>query len=780
MGEWKQTSCVLCAQNCGLEVFVENNTIEKVRGDKKNPRSKGYVCNKGTNIAFHHHHSDRLTTPLKKTEQGFVPISWDQAISEISEKLKNIIGRHGPRSFAYMGGGGQGTHFEAGFGMSFLRGLGSRYNYNALAQELTGYFWVCGRMMGRQNRFAIPHEDGADMMLAIGWNGMQSHQVPRAPLVLREFAQNPDKLLVVIDPRKSETARIANIHLPVRPGADALLFRAMIALILEKGWEDREFLKTKVSGFDQVELWFRNFDIRAALEVCQLEYDAVENLCGQLATRKWCMHPDLGVWMNRHSTVTAYLMMLLSTICGRSGVRGGNVIPGTVVPLGSHSDERDPKTWRTVHTDFPAILGAFPPNVMPEEIMNDNPERLRAVITCASNPLRSFADTTEYEKAFARLDLLVTIELAMTETARMAHYVLPARSGLESWDSTFFQWNYPEIYFHLRRPVVEPEGERQECGEIFTRLAEGAGLVPEIPEYLKKAAQKDRFAFAAAFISYLKANPKAMKSLPFILARTLGAKFGSAHLAAAWGIIFAMPGPSWKNAVRAGYPIRPAFTVLFRPHHIARAIFYCIRYRSIVPLFALSPKIEQSERIFQELLDKPEGIWIGRLDPDRNQDELRTEDGRINMFIPELSDWVIGITPASEAAELAPDPEYPFILNAGRHTNRVANTLMRDPEWVRGKRACTLAMNPEDAASLSLADGDMARISTHAGSADIEVELTDDTRKGQVLIPHGFGLIHGGNTYGVNVNTLTKNIWRDKLAATPLHRYVPCRIERIS
>ena len=107
MGEWRKTGCVLCAQNCGIEVFVENNVIQKVRGDKENPRSQGYMCRKGANVAYHQHHSQRLSHPLKKDGDRFIQISWDDAVGEISQKLKKILDDHGPRSLAYMGGGGQ-------------------------------------------------------------------------------------------------------------------------------------------------------------------------------------------------------------------------------------------------------------------------------------------------------------------------------------------------------------------------------------------------------------------------------------------------------------------------------------------------------------------------------------------------------------------------------------------------------------------------------------------------------------------------------------------------
>jgi anaerobic selenocysteine-containing dehydrogenase len=171
-------------------------------------------------------------------------------------------------------------------------------------------------------------------------------------------------------------------------------------------------------------------------------------------------------------------------------------------------------------------------------------------------------------------------------------------------------------------------------------------------------------------------------------------------------------------------------------------------------------------------------IWVGKVDPGNNMAELKTEDGRINLFIPELIDELKAVDAQREEAALVPDPQFPLILMAGRHTSMNANTLMRNPAWNEGKRACTLAMHPDDAASLNLKDGQQVRITTEAGSEEIEVEVTDTARKGHVVIPHGFGMVYDGKKYGANVNRLTKNTHRDQFG-TPIHRYVPCRVEAV-
>lgn len=745
MTEWQKNACVLCSQNCGLEVKVEDNKMVKVRPDKENLRSRGYVCRKGLKVMYHQYPEGRLTAPLKRVGDKFVPISWDQAVDEISEKMKVLLDKHGPRSLAYMGTGAQGGHFEVSFGLTLLRALGSQYYYSSAGQEFSGLFWVQGRMMGKQYIVHLPDEENTEMLVAWGWNGMESHQMPRAPKVLKAFAKDPDKLLVSVDPRKSETAAIANHHLAVRPGSDALLLKAMIAIILKEGWEKCEYITEHVDHWEQIRPWFENFDFKTAIEVCELTYDEVYELCRLMTTRVWSIHPDLGIYMGRNSTLNTYLMNILSAICGIYCVPGGNVIPGMVMPMGYHADERKPKTWRTVATDLPpAAAGSFPPAVIPEEILSDHPDRLRAVLVSSCNPLRSYPDTKAYEEAFAKLDLLVVTDIVMNETARLAHYVLPSTTYYEAWDGSFFPGTYPEVFFQMRKPVLKPSEHCRETGNFYTQLAEKMGIVPAIPDDLVEAARGDRLTFGMKLMEWVGKEPAAMKVMPFVLAKTLGKELGSHHLAMLWGIFNTAPKAFFKNAIRAGF----------------------------------EPGPDLGDRIFQAVLDNPQGIWVGKADTDDLWSGIKTASGKIDVYIPELAEQASNLDAISEAKDLQMPDEFPLILSAGRHTRYVANTLMRNPEWNAGKRDCTIAVSLEDAESLGLNDGQQVRVTTENGSEVGELEVSAQIRQSMVLIPHGFGLNNNGKVHGINANNLTKNTHRDPIG-TPLHRYVPCRLEAV-
>jgi anaerobic selenocysteine-containing dehydrogenase len=574
---------------------------------------------------------------------------------------------------------------------------------------------------------------------------MESHQMPRAPILLREFSKNPEKTLVIIDPRKSETASIANMHLAVRPGTDALLIKAMIAIIVENQWENKSYIAEHVEGWDTILPWFENFDARAAVQVCDLDYDQVVELCRLMTTKKWCMHPDLGIYMGRNSVMNSYMMNILGTICGVFCTPGGNMIPGMVAPLGYHADERNPKVWKTVMTDMPpASAGSFPPSVMPEEILNDRPDRLRAVYVSACNPLRAYPDTTAYEEAFSSLDLLVVNDIVMSETARLAHYVLPCKTYYEAWDTCFFPWTLPTVYLQLRRPIVSSPGKCLEASEIFTLMADKLGLIPDIPAEVYEAAKQDRATFGAKLMEWAFTVPEALTAMPFVLAKTIGKEWGSAAKAGLWGMLMTAPKPFRKNAARIGF----------------------------------EPGMDQGDRIFQALLDTTEGLWVGEIDPVENFKAIKTPSGKIEVFIPELEDASLKLTAASEAEALKMPDDYPLILNAGRHTRYTMNTLMRNPDWNRGKRACTVSVNSATADSMGLTDGQNVRVVTEAGSEVGEIEISDQIRTGTVLIPHGFGLNYAGKVYGININRLTKNTHRDPLG-TPMHRFVPCRIEEI-
>jgi anaerobic selenocysteine-containing dehydrogenase len=399
-----------------------------------------------------------------------------------------------------------------------------------------------------------------------------------------------------------------------------------------------------------------------------------------------------------------------------------------------------------VTTDFFPITNLYPPNAVPEEILNDHPDRLRTVIVSGSNPLRSYADTSQYEAAFGALDLLVTVDIAMTETAALSHYVLPALSAYESYDAGMPPHGFPDVFMQVRHPVVEPEGEQLEAAEIFTRLADALGLVPDIPEKLQEAAESgDRLRFGAELMAFAGEKPNAGRAMQYILAKTLGRSIGSVNLAWQWSRLATLPPLAQEKAARAGFTPGPTI----------------------------------GDDLFQAVIDAPGGLIVGSVDPDEwdHFSVISTADGKINLEVPEMLEWLDEIEPESEQEALKKgEDEYPLVMSSGLHFDGNANTQMRDPAWNEGKTYHWFRMHPDDAARQDLEDGQMVRVITEAGREEIELKIDATTRPGYALMPHGFGLVHQGKKQGANANRLAKNTHRDRIAGTPYHRYIRCRV----
>ena len=221
---WQSTACILCECNCGIEVRLggdDGRRLERIRGDKAHPASQGYTCEKALRLEHYQNGPHRLTSPLRRRPDGtFEEIDWDTAIAEVAERYTAVRDTYGGESIFYYGGGGQGNHLGGAYSTATRAALGSRFRSNALAQEKTGEFWVNAKLFGAHVRGDVEH---AEVAVFVGKNPYQSHSIPRARTTLKEMARDPARSIVVLDPRRTETAELAEFHLQVRPGTDAWL-----------------------------------------------------------------------------------------------------------------------------------------------------------------------------------------------------------------------------------------------------------------------------------------------------------------------------------------------------------------------------------------------------------------------------------------------------------------------------------------------------------------------------------------------------------------------------
>jgi anaerobic selenocysteine-containing dehydrogenase len=754
---WKKTACILCECNCGIEVELggpDGRRLARIRGDREHPGSRGYTCNKALRLDHYQNGPDRVRAPLRRRPDGsFEEIDWKTAIREVAARLGRVRDAHGGQAIFYYGGGGQGNHLGGAYGSATLAALGVRYRSNALAQEKTGEMWVQGKMMGAGVRADFEH---AEVALFVGKNPWQSHGFPRARETLRDIAKDPARTLIVIDPRRSETAELADVHLRVRPGTDAWLLAAMVGILVQEDLFDREWLAEHTVGLADVLPAFAALPVAAYCAVAGLPEALVRETTRRIArASSVAVAEDLGIQMNRHSTLASYLEKLVWALTGNFAKPGAQYAFASLAKLGSagRSDAMGgsgggaPRGRTSPVAGARIISGLVPCNVIAEEILTDHPERYRAMIVESGNPAHSLADSQRMRAALEALDTLVVLDVAMTETARLADYVLPAPTQYEKWEATFFNFEFPENVFQLRRPLLTPPPGPLPEPEIHARLCEALGAIGEEDlAPLRAALREGRTAFAEAFFAAVTSNPRVASAAPVALYRTLGPTLpdGAASAALLWGLahLFAMQNP--ESARRAGFE-GDGFT--------------------------------PGERLFEAILASPSGVVFS---VDEHEDAWRrVRGGRIQLAVPEL------LADLAKLAEGPPPPSaaFPFVLSAGERRAFTANTIFRDPTWRKHDRAGALRMSPSDAERLGLADGARVRVTTKRASVEVEVEISDVMQPGHVSLPNGFGLdfpAEGGRAVaGVPPNELTASEDRDWLAGTPWHKNVPARVEAI-
>jgi anaerobic selenocysteine-containing dehydrogenase len=761
--EWKKTACIICSLNCGLEVQTEGGRIVKARGDKDHVTSKGYVCEKSQRMDFYQNGADRLTSPKRRRADGsYEDINWATAIREISEKLAAVKARHGGASILYYGGGSQGNHLGGTYADSTIKALGVVYRSNALAQEKTGEAWVQGKMMGTGIHGDFEH---AEVSVFLGKNPFQSHGFARTRVILREIKNDPNRSMIVIDPRRSDTAAMADYHLAVRPGTDAWCLTALAAILVQENLVATEWLARHTTGYDRVAEALQRISVPNYARTCGVDLALLHQVAERIAKAKSVsMIEDLGVQMNLHSTLNSYLNRLVWLLTGHYARPGTNNAFVPMLNLSSstrnasktarHDKTADGKPRpgsRSPVTGAKVIMGLIPCNVIPDEILTDHPDRFRAMFIESSNPVHSLADSPRMRQALRALEFSVVIDVAMTETARQADYVLPASSQFEKAEATFFNLEFPRNGFHLRQPLFPPRPGTLTEAEIHARLVEALGELDESHyRLLRRAARVGRTAFSIAFAWKAGRDKKVARYAPVVIYRTLGQSLapGFAPAASLWGISQLFVRSHTAAAARAGFG---------------------------------GSALAAGNKLFNAILTQPSGVIYAVSEYADSWNAVRLPDHKINLCIEEM------LTELAALDSKLPlqDVDYPFVLSAGERRSDTSNTSIRDASWHRRGTFGTLRMHPADAEKIGCAEGDWVSMTTRRGHAQAPVELGDDLQPGHVSLPNGHGLDYtagDGTTVhkGVSLNELTDTASRDPFAGTPWHKHVPVRIEYLA
>ncbi len=742
--DWKSTACILCECNCGLEVQLggdDGRRLVRFRGDKRHPISQGYACEKPHRLDHYQNGGDRLTSPLRRRADGtFEEIDWDTAITEVAQRLSAVKEAHGGESIFYYGGGGQGNHLPGAYATATRRALGSRYRSSALAQEKTGEFWISHRMLGSSTRADFEH---CDVAFFLGKNPWHSHSIARARITVREISRDPARTLIVVDPRRTETAALADIHLQVKPGGDPWLMSALLAIVFELGGTDEDFLAAHARDGDleQIRAQIETIDVAEACTKAGLEEAQVRQAAEAIASAKaLASFEDLGVQMSPGSTLVSYLHRLLVLTTGNIGKPGTHYVPTQLVDIANGAVKRNSPV-----VGAPLVGGLVPCNMIAEEILTDHDERYRAMIVEAANPAHSLADSQHMREALEALDTLVVIDVAMSETAQLADYVLPACSQFEKAEATFFNLEFPRNAFQLRHRLLDPIPGTLPEAEIHARLCEALGAMNDDDlAPLREAAATSMEAYGMAMMKHVIANARLAPLAPVILYRTLP-----------------LPEDVREGAVMLGIVLRAAMS---GADGLARAGFD-------------GPPMVAAGKLFKSILANPAGVVFSDCEWKGVAAWIATPDKKLHLALPDMLEaWTTTLTQAPVRHDA-----FPFVLSAGERRSFTANTIIRDPAWRTKDPGGSLRLNPDDAAALGVQSGDTVRVTTKRGSTLALAEVTETMQAGHISLPNGLGLSGGPGveTAGVAPNELTATEDRDPFVGTPWHKHVRARLERV-
>ncbi|GAP34559.1 molybdopterin-dependent oxidoreductase [Piscinibacter sakaiensis] len=743
--------CPLCEACCGLSLTLEGERVVAVRGQSDDVFSAGYLCPKGVALKDLHEDPDRLRTPLVRRDGVLAPATWDEAWAEIARRLPPLQAAHGRDAVAVVAG--NPVSHKMGLLLvlpALLKALGTRNFFSASTLDQMPRQLVNGWMYGHWLSNAVPDIDRCDWLLVIGANPVASNgslwTVPGVRDRLRALRRRGGQLLVV-DPRRTETAALADEHLAVRPGTDVFLLLGLLHTLFDEDLVRPGRLADLMQGLEAVRAAVAPFPAERMAPRCGVPADTLRRLARSLAaTPRAAVYGRMGTSVQAYGSLCAWLIELLNLLTGHVDAPGGLMFPQAAAfaanTTGAPGRGRGIVTGRhrSRVAGAPEVFGELPLGCLAEEIETPGTGQVRALVTIAANPVLSAPEGERLARAFDGLDFMLSLDLYLNETSRHADVVLPARSPLEDghWDVAFTQFS---VRNHARYspPVLAADPAHPPEWQQLLRLAaiaQGQGAAADIDALDDALAEHAlRQAQAAAEAA----------GTPGIDAAALRAAIGR-----------------WRG-----------------PERLLDLALRCGPWGA-------AARGEADGLTLERVAARPAGIDLGPLAP-RLPELLRTPDGRIALAPPAL---VADLARVAQACATEPtdtaDATHPLRL-IGRRDLRSNNSWMHNlPTLAKGPDRCTLQVHPDDARRAGLADGARARLVRGDQVLEVPIEWSDAVSPGVVCLPHGWGhdlpgsrLAIAAQRPGVNLNRLADGRERDPLSGNAVLTGLPVRLERV-
>jgi anaerobic selenocysteine-containing dehydrogenase len=728
--------CPLCEACCGLELRISGGRVVDVRGHSADVFSAGYLCPKAASLKDLHEDPDRLRAPLLKQGGRFVEVGWDDAFAEIERRLQPIRDRHGRDAVALVIGN-PAVH-KMGLILyvpRLARALGTRNVFSASTLDQMPKQLAAGLLFGSWLSVPVPDIDRTDLLLVLGANPVASNG---SMWTVPDFRGRTEALrkrggrMIVVDPRRSETARLADRHLPIRPGADVFFLLGLAHTLFAEKRVRLGRLSEHVAGLAAVEAAVSGFPAERVAPRCGIAAETIREVARALSdAERAAVYGRIGTCTQEFGTLASWLVDVLNVLTGHLDAPGGAMFPKAAAfaanTLGEPGVGRGVVTGRhrSRVSGAPEVMGELPITCLAEEIETPGDGQVRALLSVAANPVLSSPNGARLADALDRLDLMVSLDVYLNETTRHAHVILPGLSPLEDphYDVAFPQLSCRNHARYSAPVLPRPEGRPAEW-EILLRLAAIAG---------GRGARADVAALDDELVAQdvrRRAGPRADAVLQAVARRR---------------------GPE-------------------------RLLDLALRSGPYGDLFGLRPGGLELDEVKAAV----NGIDLGPLAP-RVPELLRTPSGKIELAPPML----LGDLERA-AADLARPP--PDLVIVGRRQLRSNNSWMHNlPTLAKGPFRCTALVHPADAGRLGLRDGARARISRGGRAIEVTVEVSDEMMPGVVSLPHGWGhdlpgtrLTVAAQRPGANLNAVLDDGRRDPLSGNAVLGGVPIEMAPIA
>ncbi|MER6012854.1 molybdopterin oxidoreductase family protein [Streptomyces bluensis] len=728
--------CPLCEATCGLTLTIEGARVTGARGDRNDVFSKGFICPKGASFGVADADPDRLRTPLVRKDGELCEATWEEAFDAVAAGLRPVVEAHGPHAVGVVLGN-PNVHTMAGalYPPVLLAGLGTRSLFTASTLDQMPKHVSSGLLYGDAGAIPVPDLDRTDHLLLLGANPLESNgslcTAPDFPGRLKALKARGGTLTVV-DPRRTRTAELADRHVAIRPGTDALLLAAMAYVLFEEKLVDLGELTPHVLGVDELAHAIKEFTPEAVADACDVDPGTVRALARELADAPTAaVYGRIGSCTVPHGTLASWLVDVLNILTGNLDRPGGALFPlsatdRTPRPAGPGRGFQLGR-WRSRVSGHPEAKGELPLSALAEEIDTATGEGtpVRALIAVAANPVLSAPDGDRLDTALGSLDFMVSVDPYLNETSRHAHVILPPPPPAQA-PHFDFAFNTLAVRNQARySPAAVPlEDGRMPETEILARLV-------------------------LAATGMHGADPCAVDAM--VIDQTLGKAVQEAH-----------------SPVHGRDP-RELAAALTGDTGPERRLDMMLRLGPYGDGFGVRP----DGLSLAKLLAHPHGIDLGPLRP-RLPQPLKTVSGKVELLPQPIAD---DLPRLRRALRERPDG----LVLVGRRHLRSNNSWMHNvPALTGGTNRCTLHLHPEDAERLGIADGDAVRIKGAGGEVTAPAEVTDRIRRGVVSLPHGWGhdrpgtrMSHAALDPGVNVNQLLDGSRLDPLSGNAVLNGVP-------